>query len=59
MEHIRSDRRKAENHPSFPLIDSEGCQVLHDRRAEHEHEHERRKNRCGADIAGKILNILN
>ena len=55
MEQISNDRRRAENHTSFPLVDSQGRQVTQDRRS----GDDRRKNKRGTDVASKILKILN
>ena len=55
MQLLHGDRRKSEQHFSFPLIDSEGYTVTSERRR----GKKRRKGRRRSDIAGKILNIIN
>jgi len=55
MEHISGDRRTTKFRASFPLIDSEGNEIAHDRR----NGLERRKSKRDTDVAVNILNIIN
>ena len=54
MKHSSLDRRKAKEHPVFPLIDIEGHEVKGYRRS----GKDRRKDKRDLDIASHILNFL-
>lgn len=55
MQSLNGDRRKVEHQPIFPLVDSEGHQIVSERRS----GNDRRKGTRGTDVVNKILNILN
>ncbi len=53
MQQAPEDRRQTQT-PLFPLTDSSGHKVEHDRRS----GKDRRKERRGSDVARKIINLL-
>jgi len=55
MQASLGERRKKQHHIVFPLKDSHGQLIAAERRS----GNERRKNKRGADVVGKILNMLN
>ena len=55
MQVMNGDRRKNDQHLSFPFKDSDGCLVTSERR----NGMERRKNKRGNVVADKILKIVN
>ena len=54
MKHSSLDRRKTEEPPFFPLMDSNGSEVRNERRC----GKDRRKDKRDSDIASHILNSL-
>ncbi len=54
MQSSHEDRRKNDRDSSFPLIDSEGRQVLSERRS----GKDRRKNKRQYEVATEILNSI-
>jgi len=55
MQSLHGDRRKAEQHPVFPLTDSNGNKIASERRCG---GHDRRKNRLETDVVDKILRLF-